>query len=167
MSKTPIFLITGASGSGKTTIISELYKQCPEHIVLDLDALHHTLNDWKLIKNVWIHIANQIALNNRTTILCGTFMPGEFEQADLKDKFQPYFIGLHCTDEVRAARLRTRGWPEELILEHKQFNNWLLNNADKAFKPEMPLIDTSTMLPDKVAAKVKDIVDQTLNKDNI
>lgn len=27
----PIFLITGASGSGKTTVIPELFKQCTEN----------------------------------------------------------------------------------------------------------------------------------------
>jgi uridine kinase len=48
--KKTIFLITGASGSGKTTILPELLKQCTEQIILDLDAIYGALNEWTLIK---------------------------------------------------------------------------------------------------------------------
>ena len=104
--KQPIFLITGASGSGKTTIIPELLKQCSEHIILDLDAIYGPIKEWALIKNVWIHLAKQISMNGRTTILCGTFMPEEYDAVDLKDYFKPYFIGLYCDDRTRELRLR-------------------------------------------------------------
>ena len=157
-SKTPIFLITGASGSGKTRVIPELYNVCPEMIVFDLDTLHGPLNGWAKIKNVWIHIANQIALNNRITILSGTFMPEEFEKVDLKERFQPYFIGLHCSDEMREKRLKERGWSEKLIKDHKEFNNWIINNASTAFKPAMPLFDTSNTPPEDVALKIKECI---------
>lgn len=156
----PIFLITGASGSGKTTIIPELLKQCSEYITLDLDAIYGPLNEWTLIKNIWIHMAKQISLNGRTTILCGTFMPEEYDEMDLKDYFKPYFIGLHCDDEAREMRLQARGWSEELINDHKEFNNWILNNAATAFNPSMPLINTSSMSPYEVVIKIKEIIDQ-------
>lgn len=168
MMKFPIFLITGASGSGKTTIIPELYKICPEYIVLDLDALQNPLGqDWNLIKNTWIQVANQLTLNNKVSILCGTFMPEEFTKIDAEGRFIPYFIGLHCSDEDREKRLKERGWSEEFIQEHKQFNSWLVNNADKAFNPNMSLVDTSYMTPDKAATEVKKIINRALNKVNI
>lgn len=162
--KIPIFLITGASGSGKTTIIPELIKQCTEHIILDLDAIYGPLNEWSLIKNVWIHFAKQISLNGRTTILCGTFMPSEFDKVDLKDYFKPYFIGLYCDDKTRELRLQKRGWSTEFINHHKEFNDWILNNAKTAFNPVMPLIDTSITSPLEVAAQVKTIVNQVLSE---
>ncbi|TBL74501.1 AAA family ATPase [Paenibacillus thalictri] len=158
MNKRPIFLLTGASGSGKTSVIPELYKVNPEDIVFDLDSLYGPLKDWNIIKNVWIHIANQITLNNRITILCGTFMPQELEKMDLKDRFDFYFIGLHCSDEIREKRLKERNWDDELIKEHKDFNNWIVNNADKAFDPKMPLIDTSDLLPNEVAMRINNYV---------
>lgn len=160
----PIFLIIGASGSGKTTIIPELLKQCAEYITMDLDAIYGPLNEWKLIKNVWIHLAKQISLNGRTTILCGTFMPGEYDEVDLKDYFKPYFIGLYCDDRTRELRLQARGWPDELINEHKEFNDWILNNAETAFNPSVPLINTSSISPSEVTEKIKDIVNQVLSE---
>lgn len=45
MSKVTIFLLTVASGSGKTTIMAELYSQCAEYVVIDLGALHPCLNN--------------------------------------------------------------------------------------------------------------------------
>lgn len=162
MNKKPLFLLTGASGSGKTTVIPELYNECPEHIVLDLDALNGPLEGWDHIKNIWIHMANQIALNDRITILSGTFMPWEYEKVDLKDRFSPYFIGLYCSDEIREARLKARGWSDQLIKDHKEFNEWILNNADKSFDPKMPLIDTSNMQPAEVARVIREYVDSVI-----
>lgn len=162
--KKPIFLITGASGSGKTTIIPELLKQCSEYIILDLDAIYGPIKEWALIKNVWIHFAKQISMNGRTTILCGTFMPEEYDAVDLKDYFKPYFIGLYCDDRTRELRLRARGWSEELIKSHKEFNDWILNNAETAFKPSMPLINTTSTNPSEVTKKIKTIVNQVLSE---
>lgn len=159
----PIFLITGASGSGKTTVIPELLKHCTEYIILDLDAMYGPLNDWILIKNIWIYVAKQMSLNGRTTILCGTFMPEEYEKMDLKDYFTPYFIGLYCDDRTRELRLQARGWSDELINDHKEFNDWILNNADTAFSPSMPLINTTESSPSVVAAEIKRLVDQVFS----
>jgi broad-specificity NMP kinase len=160
--KKPIFLITGASGSGKSTVIPELLEKCSEHITLDLDAIYGPLNEWSLIKNIWIHFAKQICLNGRTTILCGTFMPGEYDQVDLKDYFRPYFIGLYCDDKTRELRLRARGWSDELVHDHKKFNDWILNNATTAFSPSMPLINTSASSPSEVAEQIIGIVNRVL-----
>ena len=169
MNKFPIFLITGASGSGKTTIIPELYKQCPEHIIIiDMDSLFTPLNgNWEVIKNVWIYTANELALNNKIVILNGIFTPMDFEQVDLKNNFKPYFIGLYCNDKERERRLNLRNWSDELINFNIDFNKWLIDNADKDFNPKMTLIDTSNIPPSMVALKVKEIIDKFLSEEKI
>ncbi|OPA73793.1 hypothetical protein BVG16_27320 [Paenibacillus selenitireducens] len=160
MNQTPLFLITGASGSGKTRVITELYRECPEHVVLDLDALWGPVDDWDKIKNIWIHVAHQMALNQRMTILCGTFLPWEFDKVDLKDHFRVYYIGLHCSDEVRETRLRARGWDDQSIQDHQEFNHWIVMNAEQSFDPAMPLIDTSVLSPEEVALRIKAYIKQ-------
>jgi broad-specificity NMP kinase len=161
MLKKPIYFITGASGSGKTMVIPELLKICPEHITLDLDKLYGPLEDWDVIKNVWIHVANQMSLNNRVTILSGTFLPWDYEKTDMKDRFQPVFIGLHCNDEIREERLRARGWNDEMVRDHKEFNKWIVSHADQDFSPAMPLIDTSKASPWEVALQIKEYITAT------
>jgi hypothetical protein len=156
LGKSPIFFVTGASGSGKTTVIPELYKVCSEFIILDLDSLYGPgLEDWEIISNLWIRIANQLLLNQKVTILCGTFMPASFENAYLNEQFSPYFIGLYCEDEIREYRLKLRGWSNEMVQDHKEFNDWIIQNAGTAFGAPIPLINTSVATPSKVAEDIK------------
>src|SRR5271167_4208618 len=59
-----------------------------------------------------------------------------------------HFLNLHCIDEVREQRLRTRpSWRQSshdaFIEEHRKFAHWLLDNATTAYDPPMPIIDTS------------------------
>ncbi|GGG69575.1 AAA family ATPase [Paenibacillus radicis (ex Gao et al. 2016)] len=156
MEKSPIFFVTGASGSGKTTVTPDLYKICSEFIILDVDSLYGPgLEDWDVIANLWIRIANQMLLNQKLTIVCGTYMPAQFENAYLKEKFTPYFIGLFCDDETREYRLKRRGWSDEMVQDHKEFNSWIIQNAETAFGTPMPLINTSVAEPSKVAEDIK------------
>lgn len=168
MTMFPIFFITGASGTGKTTIIPELYKMCSEHIVLDMDSLFYALaGNWKTIKNVWIYVANELALNSKITILSGIFIPEDFKEADFKNNFKPYFIGLYCTNYQIERRLYERKWSKELIDYNKTLNKWFIDNAKSDFDPPMSLIDTSNLSPYNTALKVKELIDKILCESKI
>lgn len=159
MRKYPLVIVTGASGSGKTTVIPELYRLCPEHIVVDLDAMYPPLEDWKKVMNVWLTVADQLRLNSRLLVISGTIMPWHYEKLDLRNRFTPYYIGLHCSDQVRNFRLTARHCSEQVIQDHEDFNDWLINNAEVAFDPPMQLIDTSNDLPREVGRQIKLIID--------
>jgi hypothetical protein len=71
-----------------------------------------------------------------------------------------YFLNLHCSDEVREQRLRTRpSWRQSsndaFIEEHRRFANWLLDNATTAYNPPMPIVDTSNSSVTEVAAAIR------------
>lgn len=166
MNKPPIFFVTGAAGTGKTAIIPALYELCPNQIVIDMDALYPTLEDWFLIKNLWVHLAHQLYLNKRATIISGMYFPWEYNLADLKEQFTPYFIGLYCSHDTIKERLLTRGWSEEKITDQQHCNQWVIDNANTAFYPEMPLIDTSYITPYAVGKKVKKIIHKILHKNS-
>ncbi|EPY05827.1 nucleoside kinase, CMP and AMP kinase [Paenibacillus alvei TS-15] len=155
MSKLPLFVVTGACGTGKTTVSSLVRKLLPNFDVFDMDIINNV--DWQIAKANWLRIAYSISLSGRGTVLCGTMIPENIESADYKDKFDRIlYINLHCDDFVREERLKARGWEECLINDHKNFANWLINNSKTAFNPPMPTIDTTELPAEEVAKQIKD-----------
>lgn len=156
----PLFIVTGASGSGKTYVVQELRKIMPDYDIFDPDALIEFMgHDWEKIRNVWLRVARNIAQSGRSTIICGTMMPWDVEQcADFAFFKHVYYLNLHCDEETREKRLLDRNWSEEEIQNHKNFANRLLELADEAFDPPMPTIDTSNIDVTEVASQIKNWV---------
>jgi hypothetical protein len=154
----PLFIVTGASGVGKTTIVSELRTYLPEFEVFETDIMWD--DDWQKQRNNWLRIAHSVAQNNRMTVLCGTMMPDDVEKCDHFRFFaQVHYAILHCDDQTREARLRSRpAWrkcsSDAFIEEHKKFAHWLLENADTAFSPPAPVIDATYASPNEIAGKI-------------
>ncbi|MCL6603733.1 MAG: AAA family ATPase [Paenibacillus sp.] len=178
--KLPLFIVTGASGVGKTTVMHELRSILPEFDVFstDLDNFGTTAAklDYQDRYNLLLHFANAAAMSGRGTIICGTFMPWDAEKCDKYDSFNALcFINLHCDDTARNNRLRNREdkamWTDEMLEQHEQFAQWLLDNAETAYKPPMPTIDTTSIPPSQVAEEIKkyvmikwgDLVGDTVN----
>lgn len=157
MRKLPLFVVTGASGTGKTTISSHVRKQLPEFDVFDMDIIDNV--DWQIAKENWLRIAYSISLSGRGTVLCGTMVPENIASSDYIDRFDRIlYMNLHCDDVTRETRLRARGWDENLIEDHKNFANWLLQNSETAFDPPMQTIDTTEFTAVGVAEQVKEWV---------
>jgi len=157
--KLPLFIITGASGTGKSTVVPYLREKLDHFDVFDIDVISEDVGDWQKLKNVWLKIASNIAKSHRMTVLCGTIMPWDIEKCDNYQDFSHiYYLNLHCDDETRENRLSKRGWSQELIEEHKIFAKWLLENAEKAYSPPMPIVHTSNSHVDEVALNIKNWV---------
>ncbi len=76
----PLFYLTGASGSGKTTIVAPLRRQLPERVVLEHDVLLReeidwTRDDWHAFRSTWLRLAMEIGQSGRAVVLCGTTWP--------------------------------------------------------------------------------------------
>ncbi|MFM9327630.1 nucleoside kinase [Paenibacillus mesotrionivorans] len=166
--KLPLFIVTGASGSGKSYVIPELRKVLPEFEIFDLDWLSpFTGDDWQKQRNIWLRLARGIAAGGRLTVLCGTMMPKDVEQCvDYSCFSKIYYLNLHCHDHIREERLRARKWEEGLITEHITFATWLLEHADSDYDPPMPTIDTSDTETPEVAQQIKDWVYDHLVKES-
>lgn len=158
--KLPLFIVTGASGSGKTHVVQQLRAIMPEFDVFDTDQLIAFVgHEWEKIRNIWLRVARDVALSGRMTIICGTMMPWDVEKcADFASFSHVYYVNLHCGDETREKRLRARDWSEDMIKEHKRFAQALLEIADKDFNPPMPTIDTTEADVARVASQIKDWV---------
>jgi hypothetical protein len=150
----PLFLVTGASGSGKTTIIGQLRSRLPECDVFEVDAtLQVAALGWEVWRNTWLRVVHEVARNGRVSVLCGSLQPDQLEDLPARRLIGPvHCCALDCPDAVRASRLRVRpAWrgtsTEEAIARHQGYAAWLRANID-------PCFDTSLLTPGEVAAQV-------------
>lgn len=165
--KLPLFIVTGASGTGKTTVMQELPALMPDFVVFSTDDDIFGTTGPKLEYqdryNILLNFASFVAKSGRGTIICGTMMPWDIENGDRYSFFSDIcFINLHCDDATRNHRLRNRGdqamWSDDMLRQHEQFAQWLLDNAESAYHPPMPTINTSNMSPYEVAEQIKHYV---------
>ncbi|RFU64425.1 nucleoside kinase [Peribacillus saganii] len=163
MSKFPLFIITGASGSGKSFVIKELRRIMPDYVVLDYDGILQFLKDDsgkvdKLqIQSIWLRVARNIAESGRKTIICGLIKPEDIELCkDFRFFKHIYYLILHCDEKTREIRLRERKTvKDEKIRRINKLAKWFIEIADK-YEPQMPIIDTSITDVTEVAEQIRD-----------
>lgn len=124
----PLFVVTGASGSGKSTITGPLRSLLPGCLVLEADViLHVAALGWDNWRNTWLQLAYAAALGGRVIVLTGSVTPDQLERLPARKLIGPiHFALLDCTDDILASRLRARpAWrassSEANVLEHQRF----------------------------------------------
>jgi hypothetical protein len=111
----PLCVVTGASGTGKTTITGPLRDQLPDCEVFEADTiLQVAALGWDAWRNTWLQLAHEVALNGRVTVLCGSLLAG-WKSLQLAE--QPGASGRGHGDDP-AAILAPHPVPaEELVSE--------------------------------------------------
>lgn len=155
----PLFIVTGASGVGKTAVVPVLRRLLPDWVICETDVMHGA--DWPQVRSNWLRVAHAIAQSGRHTILCGTMLPVDIDQCDHRPFFsQVYYLNLHCDDATRAARLQSRpawrGCDEAFVEEHRKFAQWLLDHAASDFNPPLVTVDTTYSSTAEVAEQIRD-----------
>jgi hypothetical protein len=153
----PLFIVTGASGSGKTAIIPHLQHLLPGYGVFDKDWMWAT--DADMVHNNFFRIASALAQGGSATVILGTLLPEFFDGLSDRDLVgQIRYANLHCAPDLRAWRLMTRRtWdlPDDaFIRKHQKFAEWLLDHADSDFGAPMPTFDTTFSVPEAVAFQI-------------
>jgi RNase adaptor protein for sRNA GlmZ degradation len=149
----PLFVVTGASGAGKSTIVDGLRRRLPDCEVFETDLILQVAElGWDRWQDTWLLLAYGIALNGRATVLCGSLQPEQLEPLPARPLVgEICFCNLDCPDEVLAERLRARpawrDWNAERIAEHQRFAASLRSRID-------PTFDTSTCSVEEVADQV-------------
>jgi hypothetical protein len=150
----PLFVVTGASGAGKSTITGPLRSLLPECLVLESDViLHIAALGWDNWRNTWLQLAHAAALGGRVVVLTGSLTPDQLERLPARKLIGPiHFALLDCDDHILASRLRARpAWrgtsTEAKVLEHQRFAAWLRARITPSF-------DTSTASAAQVADQV-------------
>jgi shikimate kinase len=149
----PLFVITGASASGKSTVCRDLVGGLLEAVVLEGDILwrqefNTPETDYSAFRNVWLRMAKNIGQNGRPVVLSGGGVPAQYENCPERRYFSEiHYLALVAEDAELERRLRGRPpWRESsdprTIQTMLVFNNWLKNNADETVPP-ITLLDTT------------------------
>ncbi len=149
----PLFVVSGASGTGKTTVCNILTQTYQKAVCLDSDILWREEfatpeNNFRDFFETWLRVCKNIAQAGRPVVLFGAGMgvPDNLETCVERRYFTTiHYLALMCNHDVLISRLQQR--PEwrgtrdpEYIQEHSRFNQWFLDyNND----PPISLIDTS------------------------
>ena len=161
----PLFIVTGASGVGKSTVCLGLVARMKDVVVLDSDILwraefNQPETNYRDYRETWLRICKNISQGGRPVVLCGVGEPTQFEECVERRYFSKlHYLALTCDDQSLTSRLRRlppwRGpLREELINDQIRFNHWLVDNAQNT-EPPMSLLDTSEITLDEIVEKVE------------
>jgi hypothetical protein len=176
-----MLLVTGASGVGKSTVRALIAEElAPEVRAVELTQIAGPPTYERGWRQQAVEQVVQVALAEeeagRHLLLAGDPVPpGEVLAAPSADQLDGFAACLlDCAPDEQERRLRERGDPEELLLHHLAFAEWMRGHArdprhrleviDAGWEEmrwerlpdswEVPLIDTTEMSPAEAAADV-------------
>jgi hypothetical protein len=163
----PMFIVTGASGSGQTAALAPLARRLRGRCVtFDADLLMDAagaLNGgrpiiWPAFRDDWLAIAHGVAQSGMPTVLLGPFIPDHLRDLPARRWVGDIrFIVLDCPDKLRRARINARpAWRSRDIDEQVEFGRWLRRNI-----PDR--IDTSSGTPEDTATAITTWIDRHLS----
>lgn len=161
----PLFIVTGASGAGKSSVCLELAKRMDDAVVLDSDILWHNEfagqgPDYRQYREIWLRVCKNISQAGRPVVLCGCAVPEQFEPCVERRYFtRLHYLALVCDDDLLLERLKARpAWrdagSDEYARDHVQFNRWFKDNASNT-EPKIDLMDTTGVALDATVASVQ------------
>lgn len=160
----PLFILTGASGSGKSTICLALVARMSECVFLENDIFWRAEfatpeNNYYGFRNLCLRAAKNISQASRPVMLCGSAIPEQYETCTERRYFsETHYLALVCNEQELVRRLRDRpGWRRssmpEVIEEMVKFNRWFEENADKT-RPPMTLLDNTHLSLEETVEQV-------------
>ena len=132
----PLFVVTGASGSGKTTIFPDLLSRMAGWCaVFDVDWLIDPLGhaakdgqvDWPSFRDTWLYIAHGVAQNGLPTLLLAPFIPQHLDGLPGREWVgEIHYLVLDCPDDERVRRIEARPrWRGLDVDAQTEFGRWL------------------------------------------
>src|SRR5947208_8551387 len=110
----PLFILTGASGVGKSTVCLALAAKMKDVVVMESDILwraefNQPETDYREYRETWLRVCKNISQAGKPVVLCGVGEPTQFEQCLERRYFSElHYLALICDDQILASRLRNR-----------------------------------------------------------
>lgn len=160
-----LFVITGASGIGKTTACKILFENEKDYIVMDSDLLWSNIYDtpednYRTYRELWLRVCSNISQIGMPVVLCGCVTPEQYEECTARKYFtEIIYISIVADKDELINRMKCgRGITDEnWINSSVQFNEWLKDNATKT-TPNIILVDNTHMNPEEIAEKIDKII---------
>ena len=135
MGPPPVFFVSGAFGTGKTTLAPLVAMRLRECFVMDVDwllkplsrlssrELHIDSGPEGALQDVWVAVAGIAAVGGRSTVIFSPCEPRELEGIpSLKYVGESHWLLLDCADDIIRARLSERrrwlaNWTDESVVD--------------------------------------------------
>ena len=168
----PLLMVSGASGTGKTTVCQRLLGQVTQAVLLDSDILWQPQfntpdTNYRDFFETWLRVCKNISQSGRPVVLfgAGVGVPENIENRIERRYFSKiHYMALVCSDETLPERLQARpiwrGTREPAYIEESiRFNRWF-----RAYdsQPVIKLIDTTNALPEETVLQVESWIDQSV-----
>jgi hypothetical protein len=168
--QSPLLIVSGASGSGKTTICQHLLDQVTRSVLLDSDILwrpefKNPDSNYRDFFETWLRVCKNISQSGRPVVLFGAGMgvPENIENRIERRYFSKvHYLALVCSDEAISDRLEHRptwrGTHEPAFKEENiRFNRWFIAYDNQ---PPIRIIDTTNVHFDETALQVGAWIDE-------
>ena len=162
----PLFVVSGASGAGKTTVCRRLTGAFEAVVALDTDILWRAAFDtpadgYRDFFETWLRVAANISQSGRPVVLfgAGAGVPGNIEPCIRRRYFAAvHYLALVCDDQVLTERLMHRpAWRRAqapgFIEAQQQFNQWFKDYGGE--QPALTRVDTTHADEHTVARQVR------------
>ena len=147
----PLYIVSGAGGTGKSTICYYLTGKMNNYVILDTDILWQEEfnipeNNYRKYFETWLKVAKNISQSGRPVVLFGTGfgVPDNIEHCNDRKFFKKiHYLSLYCQENELKRRLEKRqNWSLSQIENQLEFNKWF-KNYDKELEPKIDLIETT------------------------
>ncbi len=174
----PLLTVSGASGSGKSTIHRTLVGPVPEAVLLDADLLwreefNHPENDYREFMELWLRMCKNICQAGKPVVLfgAGTGVPMNIEPCVERRYFsRVHYLALVCDNDILQRRLEARpAWRKNndprAFASETEFNSWFM---DESWRPkwEVELVDTTGRSIKETSGTVRKWIADTLGRDH-
>jgi broad-specificity NMP kinase len=160
----PLFVITGASGTGKTVVTLELTKMTSRYVFIEGDIFWNPYfnnpdENYKSFRDHCLRVAKNISQSGRPVVLSGTAVPEGYVNSPESRYFSDiHYLALICDDEALEYRLKSRplwrnSYQPDFIDSMKSFNQWIRSNAHKT-KPPMTILDNTSISVEETSKRV-------------
>lgn len=154
----PLLVVSGASGTGKSTVCNQLTGQIQQAVLLDSDILwreefNKPENNYRDYFETWLRLCKNISQSGRPVVLfgAGIGVPENLELCIERRYFSEiHYLAFTCSDDILTRRLQQRPtWRDTqdkaYIDEHIRFNQWFLSYNHNNPEPPITILDTSKL----------------------
>lgn len=155
MATAALYLITGTSGVGKSTLVEGLKQRLSAacFAVHDFDEGGVPANAdaaWRQKRTAaWVKQAEANAQQGKSTVVCGVIAPNE---VICPASLSTHFCLLSASPELISSRLQSRGWSEALIHDNLVWAEHLKSQV--LAKPLHQVVSVDELTPAAVAKTV-------------